>query len=558
MTDTTVYVSETTRRRRMRQNLTTERKNLIKALAGWRCKRCNGHYPKDKRGHSELKLHHVERVSAGGENDWGNLEPICPDCHRLEHEQEMRSGWNAKEAPVDASPAGSIPVTPIEVDREDKRSTRMQFKRAERKRTFIKLAITGPSGSGKTYSALRLATGLGKRIALLDTENGSGELYADLCPYDAAQIAPPYTAEAFIEGIRGAVRAGYDVLIIDSISHAWAGDGGLLSQKEAMDARGGHKGANWAPITKLYEQFKAELLHSPIHLITTMRSKTEYIIEEGRGGAMKKVGLAPVMRDGIEYEFTVVFDIAADHTAIATKDRTNLFSSLTGRITEEHGERIARWLEGGAVAEVEVPQAVTQYQPQRETPATASNGNGSRNGSSSQAFLGNPRPGSAPPAMANGNGKSNDLASIRKEVTGFLTQIGQTEDDLRDVKPYFERVLGKDIPGKVSALTEADWREVHEALKEARNLQIALMKAWDTFAKANNLPPGDRDARMASIADVLEYDRLDSTAHLAPGEMKAAAAALLEKAAGEEGSAPAVDYFSTAPEHPRSALAQGV
>ena len=109
------------------------------------------------------------------------------------------------------------------------------FKKAERRQAKLKIAITGPSGSGKTYSALSIATGLGKKIALVDTENYSASLYSDRFEFDVLALEPPYTVAKYNVAIQEAQKAGYEVLIIDSISHAWAGDGGLLSKKEALD-----------------------------------------------------------------------------------------------------------------------------------------------------------------------------------------------------------------------------------------------------------------------------------------------------------------------------------
>lgn len=219
----------------------------------------------------------------------------------------------------------------------------MAFQRAERKRAWMKMALTGPSGSGKTYSALRLAFGLGKRVAVIDTENGSASLYADLGQYDVLEISPPFTVPKYREAIAEALAGGYDVLIIDSLTHAWAGEGGLLAQKEALDSRGGNQYTNWASITKLHEAFKASILQAPIHVVATMRSKTEYVVEQDQRGKStpRKVGLAPIQRDGMEYEFTTVLDIALDHTAIPSKDRTGLFDGLNAVLTQEHGKTVA-------------------------------------------------------------------------------------------------------------------------------------------------------------------------------------------------------------------------
>jgi len=226
----------------------------------------------------------------------------------------------------------------------------MAFTRAERQKVFLKVAITGPSGSGKTYGALMIAFGLGDKIAMLDTENGSGSLYAHLGEYDTDVIGAPYTVQRYTACIEAAVKGGYDVLIIDSLTHLWAADGGLLAQKEAKDSRGGNSYTNWAEITKDYERFKSVLLQSPIHIIATMRSKQDYVIEQGQNGksAPKKVGMAPVMRDGIEYEFTTVFDVAMTHAALTSKDRTGLFDGEDRPLSAEHGLRLKQWRESAS------------------------------------------------------------------------------------------------------------------------------------------------------------------------------------------------------------------
>lgn len=224
------------------------------------------------------------------------------------------------------------------------------FKKAERKQIKLKLAITGPSGSGKTYSALALAQGLGKKIAVIDTENGSASLYSEHFEFDVLELEAPFNTEKYIQAIKYAEVAGYDVLVIDSITHAWSGEGGLLQQKESIDARGGNSYTNWATVTKKHEIFKSAFLNTNMHIICTMRSKQDYVIEQNEKGksAPKKVGLAPIQREGMEYEFTTVFDIAMNHEAIASKDRTGLFTDQMFKVTKEIGEKISKWLEGGA------------------------------------------------------------------------------------------------------------------------------------------------------------------------------------------------------------------
>lgn len=222
-----------------------------------------------------------------------------------------------------------------------------QFKKATRESVPLKIALTGPSGSGKTYSALLLAQGLvnGGRIALIDTENGRASLYSDLTDFDVLDIDPPYTVEKYIEGIKAAIDASYTVLIIDSLSHEWAGDGGLLSQKEQADARGGNQFANWGPITKKHERFKAAIVDSPINIIATMRSKQDYVLDDKN--KPQKVGFSPVQREGMDYEFMVVFDLDMSHGAKCSKDNTELFDGSIAILTPDHGTRLREWRDSG-------------------------------------------------------------------------------------------------------------------------------------------------------------------------------------------------------------------
>lgn len=251
----------------------------------------------------------------------------------------------------------------------------MAFTRATRKKVAFKMALTGPSGSGKTMSALYLARGLAGpegRIALLDTENGSASIYSDKVVFDADSVEAPYTVQKYITAIYNAAEMGYDVLVIDSLTHAWAGEGGLLSQKEALDQSrpGSNSFTNWAGITKQQEQLKNAILQAQIHVIVTMRSKQEYILEtaDGRKTAPKKVGMAPIQRDGIEYEFSTVLDVGMSHDAFVSKDRTGLFEGVVGVLSVKHGQQIREWLEGGA-EEAQAPQP----QPSQES-AQASGG----------------------------------------------------------------------------------------------------------------------------------------------------------------------------------------
>ena len=232
------------------------------------------------------------------------------------------------------------------------------FKKAERKKAKLRLGLTGPSGSGKTFSALLLARQLGKKIAVMDSENGSASLYTHLCDFDVLELQAPYTPERFIEGIKAAEEAGYDVLIIDSITHEWSGPGGCLEINEKL-AQAKYKGNTWSAwneTTPRHRRLLDTIISSSMHIITTLRSKTETV--QGEGKKVFKLGMKSEQRDGFEYELSVVLDIThGEHAAIASKDRTGLF---TGRdpepITDATGKALLAWLNSGAEYKPEPPQ----------------------------------------------------------------------------------------------------------------------------------------------------------------------------------------------------------
>ena len=227
----------------------------------------------------------------------------------------------------------------------------MEFRKAERRKAKLRLGITGTAGSGKTYGALLVAKGLGGKTVLIDTENGSGDLYATEFDYDVGDITAPYTVNKYLEAIHGAEQAGYDIIIIDSLSHAWAGTGGLLDlQGQITDASYSKNSYTaWRKVTPLHNDLIEAMLNSPCHIIATMRSKTEYIQTENEKGKKEivKVGLAPVQREGMDYEFTTVFDLGQNHTVTVSKDRTRLFDGQVFTLSEQTGEKLKEWLDSG-------------------------------------------------------------------------------------------------------------------------------------------------------------------------------------------------------------------
>jgi hypothetical protein len=169
-------------------------------------------------------------------------------------------------------------------------------------------------------------------------------------------IEPPYSDDKFVVGITGAATEGYGVLFIDSLSHSWTG---TLDYKSTLDSRGGNSYTNWGAAGKKFNNVIAAALQSKIHVIASLRSKMEYVLETDLRGKQlpRKIGLAPVMRDGIEYEFGVVFDLGPDHCCTVSKDRTNLFIDSHFQITEQTGVQLLEWLHSASEPEpIPTPQ----------------------------------------------------------------------------------------------------------------------------------------------------------------------------------------------------------
>jgi hypothetical protein len=227
-----------------------------------------------------------------------------------------------------------------------------EIHRATKRRAKLRLGMSGPAGSGKTYSALLIASGLGGRIGMIDTEHGSGDLYADLLPegYDVLSLTPPYTPARYIEAIHALEESGVSTIIVDSLTHAWSGEGGSLDRQGKIADKSGNSWQAWRQVTPEHNALVEALLQSPCHIIATMRAKTEYVQEKDeRTGkqVVRKIGLAPIMRDGIEYEFTTFFELDVQHVAFVGKDRTRLFDGMIFKPEIETGRQLLRWLDSG-------------------------------------------------------------------------------------------------------------------------------------------------------------------------------------------------------------------
>lgn len=225
----------------------------------------------------------------------------------------------------------------------------MELKKASKKKAKLRMSIASPTGFGKTYSALLLAFGITKdwnKIAVIDTENESADLYSDLGEYNTMSIKPPYTPEKYTEAIHTCENAGMEVIIIDSITHVWSGEGGLLEYNNSL----GGRYQDWAKTTPRYTKWLNSILHSKCHVITTIRKKQAYeMVKEGNKTVVEKKGMEDQVRDNYDYEMTIALEIVNDkHLAKAGKDRTRLFTGVPEFIiTSQTGEDILKWCETG-------------------------------------------------------------------------------------------------------------------------------------------------------------------------------------------------------------------
>ena len=231
----------------------------------------------------------------------------------------------------------------------------VQIRKAKRSATKLRLLLTGPSGSGKTWGALEIAKGLGGKTVVIDTEEGSSDLYDHLHEFDVIDLRPPFTPERYIEAIKAAEDAGYEVIIVDSVTHCWSGTGGCLELLDDV-AKAQFRGNTWSAfsvITPRWRAFVDKLLRSPAHIICRGRSKTETAQVDDHGKKkVAKLGMKLEARDGLEFEFTTVLDVIHDgHFATVSKDRTGVFTGDPKPITVDTGRRLAAWLEGGQATE---------------------------------------------------------------------------------------------------------------------------------------------------------------------------------------------------------------
>lgn len=307
----------------------------------------------------------------------------------------------------------------------------LTFTKATKKRSRLRMALMGPSGSGKTYTSLKVATAMGGKVAVIDSERGSASKYAGLFPFDVLELED-FGPLRYVEAIEAASKAGYDILIIDSLSHAWTGKGGALElvDRATKHAKSGNSFTAWRDVTPQHNALVDAMLRCSAHLIVTMRVKTEWVLEEDTRGKKvpKKVGLEPVQRAGLEYEFDVVGDLD-NAQMLVTKTRC---PALANAAIQEPGEQLAATLKAWLTDGVEPPPSVVAPPSPAPAPVVVA-----------------PKP-PAPPAPAPapvipGNDPGAALRSRRAKLWASVRDAGW---DVNRFQLFCAHVLGVEKPAK--------------------------------------------------------------------------------------------------------------
>lgn len=244
----------------------------------------------------------------------------------------------------------------------------MELKTASRTRSKLRVGLFGAAGSGKTYSALLLASGLApwEKIAVIDTERGSADLYSHLGPYNTLTLEAPFEPERYTHAITTCERAGMEVIIIDSISHEWVGKGGCMEIVDKINTQNSY--AKWKDVTPRHNNFIDRILQSGVHVICCGRSKDDVDMVKNEKGKLEpqKVGLKAVTRDGFDFEMTLCFDLDKWHQALCSKDRTQLFDGKPAfTIDATVGQMLGDWMNQAPEAPASPP--TPSYAPKSAT-----------------------------------------------------------------------------------------------------------------------------------------------------------------------------------------------
>ena len=262
----------------------------------------------------------------------------------------------------------------------------MLFQKATKKSARLRMALIGVAGAGKTYTALSIAKHLGDKVAVIDTERGSASKYSDMFEFDVLELET-FSPQMYVEAIQAAEEAGYDVLIIDSLSHAWTGKGGALEQVDriAKRSQSGNTFGAWRDVTPQHNMLVEGIINAKMHIITTMRAKTEYVQEKNEKTGrvtVRKIGLAPVQRDGLEYEFDVVADLDQDNNLIVGKTRC---PGVAGAVIPKAGREIARTLKNWLSEDGAKDAPIITGKPKAEKPQAEPEARGEKNGARAES-----------------------------------------------------------------------------------------------------------------------------------------------------------------------------
>jgi hypothetical protein len=386
----------------------------------------------------------------------------------------------------------------------------MPFAPAVKRQVKLRLCIFGPSGSGKTMSALRIATGMGGKVALIDTEHASAAYYADRFKFDTVDLADR-TINGYTIAIDEAAKLGYPVLIVDSLTHAWQE---LLEQVDKWG--NGNNWAGWRKGSPEQKRLIESILSYPGHLIATMRVKTEWNVTTDDRGKTKpvKLGLAPEQGKGIEYEFGLQMEINADHIATVTKDRTGKFQDkMIEKPGEDFGRELVAWLNSG---EAPAPMPPRQATPTKAAPAPKPDWKAAAQGRkpaapasapakpapAASADNGNPiseKQGKRLYAIAKGTGEDKGRALTDDELKAIVLRVAGVEHSKDIGWKVYEKVCEEVARAKLAEVVENQApAEEHPNGDEAWNLYVAtcpdslddtaLNTGW--FAVINKAVPG--------------------------------------------------------------------
>jgi hypothetical protein len=297
----------------------------------------------------------------------------------------------------------------------------MAFKQAERTQLYLRCALFGPSGSGKTMTALRMAQGIADKMgvpfAVIDTEARSASKYANRFTFMVDDLSGK-TIDHYIASMNECIKAGYKVLVIDSLTHAWRE---LTDEVDRLAEKSTSKNtfSPWAKVNPKQKRFIEAILNFPGHIIATMRSSTEWVIGSNKDGKSvpEKVGLKPEQGKGIEFEFDLLLELDQKHQATVTKDRTGRFQDETiDKPGEAFGVTLYEWLSSGAAP---VPPASSGPKPEtgalvKPTPAPAATPKQEAKAETAQQ----PKPA--------GEKKNGRRETVLKEIGDIISAVSKT------------------------------------------------------------------------------------------------------------------------------------